>query len=214
MSTLRRSARGASVGANVPRSGNAATRAVERALMRLAGWRIEGEIPDEPKLVLVGAPHTTNFDFAVTKIAAAAVGVRISWVGKKSLFPGPVGWLGRRLGGIPVDRAASTGFVDAMADEFRRRDRFYLALMPAGSRSTPDSWRSGFYYIARAADVPIVPIGFDWAHRTVRLGPVIRLRPDGRYDDDVAAIRSHFDGLTGLRRRAAPHVAVQESRAR
>jgi 1-acyl-sn-glycerol-3-phosphate acyltransferase len=171
-------------------------------------------VPDEPKLVLVGAPHTTNFDFVVTKLCAAALGVRLSWVGKKQLFRGPLGPPARWLGGVAVDREVSAGFVGAMVDEFRRRDRFYLAVMPAGSRSTPDRWRSGFYYIAQAADVPIVTIGFDGAGRTLRLGPLMRPRPDGRYEDEVEAIRAHFDGLTGLRPRPQLRLAVQERGAR
>ncbi len=114
-------------------------------MLRLAGWRIDGDAPTVPKLVLVGAPHTTNLDFVLAKLTAAALGVRLSWVGKASLFRGPFGWVGRRLGGIPVDRAASEGFVAAMVDEFRRRDRFYLALMPAGTRSSRDPGRPGTF---------------------------------------------------------------------
>ena len=108
-------------------------------MLRIAGWRIDGDAPGVPKLVLVRAPHTTNLDFVLAKLTAAALGVRLSWVGKASLFRGPFGWVGRRLGGIPVDRAASEGFVAAMVDEFRRRDGFYLALMPAGHAPRPTS---------------------------------------------------------------------------
>ena len=144
-----------------------------RGLLELGGWRIEGEVPDEPKLLLVGAPHTTNLDFVLTKLTGGALGVRLSWVGKQALFPGPLATIGRSLGGIPVDRASSEGFVDAMVAEFRRRERFYLALMPAGSRATPDRWRSGFYYIARDAGVPILLVAFDWGRRTMRLGPML-----------------------------------------
>jgi 1-acyl-sn-glycerol-3-phosphate acyltransferase len=191
------------LGPSVPRAGNAFTRALARGVLRLGGWRIEGEVPDEPKLVLVGAPHTTNLDFVLTKLTAGALGVRLSWVGKKSLFPGPLAWIGRGLGGIPVDRASSDGFVEAMAAEFRRRERFYLALMPAGSRATPDRWRSGFYYIARDADVPMLLVAFDWGRRAMRLGPVLRARPGAGYDDELALIRAGFDGVTGRSRRAA-----------
>ena len=183
----------------MPRAGNALTRALARGLLGLGGWRIEGDVPDEPKLVLVGAPHTTNLDFALTKLTAGALGVRLSWVGKQALFPGPLATVARGLGGIPVDRASSEGFVDAMVAEFRRRERFYLALMPAGSRSTPDRWRSGFWYIARDAGVPILLVAFDWGRRTMRLGPVLRARRDASYEDDVVRIRAGFDGVRGLR---------------
>jgi 1-acyl-sn-glycerol-3-phosphate acyltransferase len=190
------------LGPSVPRSGNALTRALAGGVLRLARWRIEGEVPDEPKLVLVGAPHTTNLDFVLTKLVAGALGVRLSWVGKKSLFPGPVARIARGLGGIPVDRASSEGFVAEMAAELRRRERFYLALMPAGSRSTPDSWRSGFWYIARDAGVPMLLVAFDWGRRTIRLGPLLHARPDASYDEEVARIRACFDGVRGRREAA------------
>jgi 1-acyl-sn-glycerol-3-phosphate acyltransferase len=175
-----------------PRAGNALTRAIARTALRAGGWRIDGDVPDEPKLVLIGAPHTTNWDFLLTKLTAGALGVRIHWVGKQSLFPRWLAPVARRLGGIPVDRAASEGFVGQMVAEFRRRDRFYLALMPAGSRSTPDDWKSGFYYIARAADVPLLLIGFDRANRTMRLGPVLQTLPDADYADELARIRAAY----------------------
>lgn len=188
--------------AEAPRSGNVLSRRLARWALRLAGWRVVGAVPRQPKLVLVGAPHTTNFDFLITKLAAASLGVRISWVGKKSLFPGPLAPLVRRLGGIPVERSSSEGFVDAMVAEFRRRDRFYLALMPAGSRATPDRWRSGFYYIARGAGVPVLPVVFDWAGRTLRLEPVLRLDRGDDYESELARVQAVFDGVRGRGRRA------------
>ena len=188
---------------SAPRAGNAVTRGLARGALRIAGWRIEGEVPDEPKLVLVGAPHTTNLDFVLTLLTAGALGVRLYWVGKKSLFPRWLAPLARRLGGIPVDRATSSGFVDAMVAEFRRRDRFYLALMPAGSRATPDAWRSGFYYIARDSGVPMFLVGFDWGRRTIRLGPTVHARSGAGHDDEIERIRNHFHGLHGRARRDA-----------
>jgi 1-acyl-sn-glycerol-3-phosphate acyltransferase len=182
-----------------PSAGGAPSRALARGVLRLAGWRIEGVAPPVPKLVLVGAPHTTNLDFALAKLTAAALGVRLCWVGKASLFRGPFGWIGRRLGGIAVDRGTSAGFVAAMVEEFRRRDRFYLALMPAGTRSAPDSWRSGFYYIARDARVPLYPVAFDWEHRTMRLGPLLHPRAEESFEDALPQIRSHFAGVRGRR---------------
>ena len=174
-----------------------------RGALRVIGWRIVGEAPEEPRLVLVGAPHTTNLDFLLAKLTAGALGVRLHWVGKSSLFPRWLAPLARRFGGIPVDRASSQGFVDAMVAEFRRRDRFYLALMPAGSRATPDRWHSGFYYIARDAGVPMLLVGFDWGRRTMRVGPMLHALPDGDYEDEVGTIRAHFDGVTGRRAGAA-----------
>jgi 1-acyl-sn-glycerol-3-phosphate acyltransferase len=194
-----------SVGPSVPRAGNAVTRTLARGVLAVAGWHIEGEAPDEPKLVLVGAPHTTNWDFALTKLAAAALGIRVFWVGKQSLFPWWIAPLGRRLGGIPVERETSSGFVDTMVAEFRRRDRFYLALMPDGTRSNRGRWHSGFYFIARDASVPLFLVGFDWDRRTLRLGPMLHADPDAAHEDEIARIRRSFDGLTG--RRTEPECA-------
>lgn len=185
--------------AGAPPAGGALAGVLARGVLRFVGWRIDGGAPPEPKLVLIGAPHTTNLDFALAKLTAAALGVRLSWVGKASLFRGPFGSIGRRLGGIPVDRNASEGFVAAMVEEFRRRDRFYLALMPAGTRSAPDRWHSGFYYISREAGVPLYPVAFDWEHRTMRLGPLLHPRPDESFEDALPRIRSHFAGVRGRR---------------
>ena len=180
-----------------PPAGGALSRVLARGMLRLAGWQIDGDAPTVPKLVLVGAPHTTNLDFVLAKLTAAALGVRLSWVGKASLFRGPFGWLARGLGGIPVDRTASEGFVAAMVDEFRQREGFYLALMPAGTRSSPDQWRSGFYYIARDAGVPMFPVVFDWEHRTMRIGPLLHSSPDASFEDELPQIQARFAGVRG-----------------
>jgi len=167
--------------------------------LRAAGWRIEGTVADEPKLVIVGAPHTSYYDFVLAKLTAAAVGVRFSWVGKKSLFPRPVAPLVKWLGGIPVDREASEGFVGAMVTEFRRRDHFYLALMPEGGLRKRTRWRTGFYYIASAAEVPILLIAFDWGRRTLRIGPMLHPGGDLTAEDAVDRLKAHFEGVSGRR---------------
>jgi 1-acyl-sn-glycerol-3-phosphate acyltransferase len=167
--------------------------------LRVGGWRIEGAVPDEPKLLLLGAPHTSYFDFVLTKLTAWAVGIRLSWVGKKSLFPRPIAPLVRWFGGIPVNRATSEGFVDRMVEEFRKRDRFYLALMPEGGIHQ-SHWRSGFYHIARSADVPMLLVAFDWGRRTVRLGPTLTAQPEAATDDEIERVRAHFDGVRGRAR--------------
>ena len=157
-------------------------------------------MPDEPKLVVVGAPHTSYYDFVLAKLTSAAVGARFSWVGKRSLFPRPIAPLVRWLGGIPVNREAPEGFVAAMVDEFRRRDHFYLALMPEGGLHHRTRWRTGFYYIASEAEVPILLIAFDWGQRTMRIGPVFRARDDIGADEAVERLKAHFEGVHGRRR--------------
>jgi 1-acyl-sn-glycerol-3-phosphate acyltransferase len=185
---------------HVQRHGNAVSQRLARSILGAVGWRIEGEVPDEPKLVVVGAPHTSYYDFLLAKLTSAAVGARFSWVGKKSLFPRPLAPLVRLLGGIPVNREAPEGFVAAMVEEFRRRDHFYLALMPEGGLRHRTRWRTGFYYIAWEAEVPILLIAFDWGQRTMRIGPMFRARDDTGAEEAVERLKAHFEGVRGRRR--------------
>jgi hypothetical protein len=202
----------ARVTAGPPRAGNRLTRAMSRALLGLAGWRIVGRVPDEPKVILVGAPHTSYIDFVLTKLTAGTCGVRLHWVGKKALFPARLAPIVRWFGGIPVNREASEGFVGAMVEEFRRRDAFYLAVMPEGTLRDVAAWRSGFYHIALGADVPMLLIGFDWGRRTMRIGPVVRPNPLATVEDEIAGIRRQFDGIDGRRRRARVPAGREEGR--
>ena len=158
------------IGEAVPRRGNRATQAVSALLLQAFGWRIEGDIPDVSKAVILGAPHTSNWDFALTLLTAFALGVRLQWVGKHTLFRGPSGWFMRWAGGVPADRSAATGFVGAMITEFKRRPAFLLAIMPQGTRRSGTPWKSGFHYIARGAQVPIIPVAFDYRHKVMRFG--------------------------------------------
>lgn len=186
------------IGASVPRRGNRLTRALMTFLLRLFGWRITGEIPDLPRLVLVGAPHTSNADFFMTAFAMVALGVDVHFVMKHTPFVGPVGWFLRWFGGIPLDRDRTRDFVSQMVDEFDRRERFLLAIMPEGTRGTNTAskgWRSGFYYIAKRAGVPLVMVVFDYANRCMRVGPTVI--PGEDYDTDLPAIQAHFAGVRG-----------------
>jgi 1-acyl-sn-glycerol-3-phosphate acyltransferase len=181
------------LGDALPTRGNRVSRSVARLLLFLLGWRIRGALPNLPRMVLVGAPHTSNWDFVVAMAAAYALGVRVSWVGKIELFRSPVGGVFRWLGGVPVDRASSTGFVEQMVEEFRRRRQFVLAVAPEGTRRAVTKWRTGFYYIATGAGVPLALVTFDRARRLLHLGPA--LSPSGDLEADLATIRSLFAGI-------------------
>ncbi len=180
------------LGPRIPRRGNRFTQVSARKIMRAAGWRIEGEVPDEPKLLLVGAPHTSNWDYIFTLLTTYSLGCDLHYVGKKSLFDNPVM---RYLGGVPLERATSAGFVEQMIAEFKRRDTFVLAIMPEGTRGSVQQWRSGFYYIAQGAGVPIVLVIFDYGRKVMRLGPTFW--PSGDYEADLAAIQAEFAGVRG-----------------
>ena len=163
--------------------------------MTLAGWRIAGWVPDSPKLLLIGAPHTSNFDYLLTLLTAMSLGVDLHYVAKRQLFDHPLGGFFRWLGGVRLDRQQTNGFVEQMVREFERREAFLLALMPEGTRSRTKGWRTGFYYIALQADVPITLVTFDYGARLMLLGP--SFRPTGDLTADMAAIRSHYDGIQG-----------------
>jgi 1-acyl-sn-glycerol-3-phosphate acyltransferase len=183
------------VGAAVPRRGNRMTQATAALLLGSFGWRIEGDLPNVAKAVIVGAPHTSNWDFVLTLLTACALGVRLQWVGKHTLFRRPLGPLMRWAGGVRVDRRVSTGFVGAMVAEFKRRPAFLLAIMPQGTRRLNTPWKSGFHVIAREAQVPIVPVAFDYGHRAVRFGGVYTASDD--LTRDVAEIQSYYVGVQG-----------------
>lgn len=183
------------LGDALPRRGNRASRGIARLILSLLGWRIRGALPNLPRMVLIGAPHTSNWDFVVGMATAYALGVRVTWVGKRELFRPPLGGLFRWLGGVGVDRHAPSGFVEQMVAEFRRHAQLMLVLAPEGTRRAVTTWRTGFYYIAAGADVPVVLVTFDTARRLLHLGPA--LTPSGDITADMATIRSLYAGILG-----------------
>ena len=181
----------------MPRRGNGMTKAIGRAVLRLSGWRMEGEIPNVAKAVAIVVPHTSNWDFLVAIAGLFAVGVRVSWLGKNTIFEGAGGPVMEWLGGIPIDRSASMGVVDQIVERFNTSDTLVIGLSPEGTRSRVDRWKTGFYAIASKAGVPIVPISFDWETRVIRFGDL--LMPSGDMDADVAELKKFFEGAVGKR---------------
>lgn len=168
----------APLGDAIPRRGGWLSRTLGHVVLRLLGWRVTGAFPNEPRLVMIGAPHTSNWDFVVALAAAFSLRLGFSWVGKHLLFRPPFGWFFRWLGGIPVDRRASHGFVQQMVGEFERRPRFLLAIAPEGTRKAVARWKTGFYHIAVGAGVPVLMVTFDSARKAVHVGPWLTPRGD------------------------------------
>jgi 1-acyl-sn-glycerol-3-phosphate acyltransferase len=156
------------------------------------GWGIDGDIPDLPKMVLIVAPHSSNWDFIVGVAAKAAMRLRVKFLGKDALFRFPLGIVMRYLGGIPVDRTTANDVVTSVVGQFDRRERMLLAIAPEGTRRPVDRWRTGFYHIARGAGVPILPVAFDWRSRTIRIGALFS--PTGDVELDLRELRSRFSG--------------------
>ncbi|MEO7513856.1 MAG: lysophospholipid acyltransferase family protein [Gemmatimonadaceae bacterium] len=164
--------------------------------LRMLGWRVTGNFPDLPRMVVIVAPHTSNWDFVAGFAAYLAMNLEASWFGKHTLFHWPMGGILRQFGGIPIERAgeSAAGVVEQQVAEFGRRQRMVLALTPEGTRRKVLEWKSGFYRIAVQAGVPIVPVAMDYATRRVIIGAAFY--PTGSYERDISAIRGRFDGVT------------------
>ena len=149
------------------------SRIVRRALIalyRLRRWHVEGRPPAAKKFILVGAPHTSNWDFAVFLGVTDELGIEASYLGKHSLFRWPLRRFMLDMGGIPVDRSKRANYVGQVVEEFARRDALALVIAPEGTRHSDGRWRSGFYHIALGAGVPIVPAWLDRRTRRVAIG--------------------------------------------
>lgn len=166
-----------------------------KSVLRLFGWKFEGELPPHDKLVVVGAPHTSNWDFVLMVLNTAMLRIEPSWMGKHTLFDGPLGPMFRAFGGIPIDRRSPHNAVDQLVAEFKRRKRLFLIITPEGTRSRTEHWKSGFYHIASGADVPIALAFADYSRKTVGIGPVIST--SGDIERDMAGIAAFFEGAEG-----------------
>jgi len=163
--------------------------------MGFFGWEVVGTVPEVPRYVVIAAPHTTNWDLPYMLGCAYVLGFDPSWIGKHTLFQGLKGRFYTWLGGIPIDRSAKKDQVQQIVDHIHAVDRIALAIAPEGSRSRQRYWKSGFYYIALRAEVPIV-LGFlDYKRKRGGLGPT--LVPSGDLERDVAVIRDFYADITG-----------------
>lgn len=173
-----------------PRRGSRFGPKLARRLLARAGWRVAGALPPCPRFVVIVAPHTSSWDFIAAVLAMLATDLRISWLGKHTIFRFPFGPLLRWLGGVPVDRSAPGRTVSAAVEQFRARQQWVLGLSPEGTRRRVDRWKSGFHRIAVGAGVPIVPVWIDYGAREVGIGAPFS--PSLDEAADVAALRALF----------------------
>ena len=186
---------------NAPRSrGNAFTRWFGRTVLRVGGWKMIGEWPDVPKCVVIVAPHSSGWDGLWGLAAKVGMGLGISFMGKQELFNGPLGWLLRKLGGFPVDRRAPGGIVDQVAQQIRDADKLWFVLAPEGTRKPVERWKSGFWKVARKAQVPVFCAWFHYPDKVIGLGPMVELGDD--MEADLVRIRALFKNHVGKNRGA------------
>lgn len=170
-------------------------RRIAAAVARWIGWRIDTPAALPARCVIIGAPHTTSMDLWLALLMIEVSGHRFQWVAKDTLFREPLGTVFRALGGVPVNRRARTNFVDSIIDVFRREPVFRLAIVPEGTREKASGWKTGFYYIAMGAEVPIVFGYVDFPRKTVGLGPTFL--PTGDIEADFEVIRAFYQDKQG-----------------
>jgi 1-acyl-sn-glycerol-3-phosphate acyltransferase len=166
-------------------------------LLRLAGWRSVLVWPPEPKGVIIVYPHTSNWDFVLGMLYRIGHGLPANWIGKAEMFPWPFTGLLKWLGGIPLDRKRSKGFLEALLEEFRRRDWIWVAIAPEGTRSHTDHLKSGFYQVSVAADVPVALAYIDYGTKTLGIDTFVRMTGDR--DADMETLRRFYAGKRGRR---------------
>lgn len=173
-------------------------RAVARGLLRLGGWRMEGAFPDLPKVVLIGAPHSSNWDGVWGFVAKVALGLDIRIIAKQQLFWWPLGVLLTKLGVIPVNRGAAGNLVDEIVKRFDREEKLWIGIAPEGTRKRVERWKAGFWKIAKGANLVVVPAYFHYPGKVIGIGEPFVLGDD--MHADLARIRAWYAPWQGKNR--------------
>jgi 1-acyl-sn-glycerol-3-phosphate acyltransferase len=181
----------------VAHGGNRFTFWLGRSVLRLCGWRVTGNLPDLEKVLVIGAPHTSNWDWVLAVLVMWSLGIRMTYLVKDTAFWWPAGWFLRLTGAMPVNRSNPRGIAEDVAESIRRSERIIVVITPEGTRSRVEKWKTGFLRIAELAEVPVVQYSFDYPTRTMHLGPVAELTGD--VDVDIARIREYYRPFRGYR---------------
>jgi len=170
-------------------------RLVYTFLFWIIGWKVTGWRPDLDKYIMIVGPHTSGWDFLLGVATRGILKLDIKFLGKKELFKFPFGAYFRWLGGHPVDRSKSTSLVDFVVETFDKSEKFLLAIAPEGTRSYVPKWKTGFYYMALKAKVPIVMVGFDYGRKELNLQPPFY--PTGSLEKDLEIMQAYYRGIKG-----------------
>lgn len=172
------------------------SRLLEFVFYRLLKWEILGEFPEsEKQYVIIAAPHTSWLDFPLGLLVRSIKKKNIYFVGKKSLFRKPYGTLFRWLGGFPIDRSKSNNTVEFLKQKFKENPNFILAMSPEGTRQKVKNWKTGFYYVAKGAGVPVVKVALDFKNRKILIDQPFFLTKN--IESDLKTIRQFFNGISG-----------------
>lgn len=173
-------------------------RALMKMMYRIFGWKVVGQKPDLPKYIIIVAPHTSNIDFFVGVGARSIARIKSSYLAKKELFKIPlVGWYLKAVGGVAVDRSKNTNLVDQVVDIFNSKEEFTITITPEGTRSYVEKWKTGFWHIAKNANVPIVMVAFDYGKKTVFIEEP--LYTGESKEQDIETMMEYYRGVKGKR---------------
>jgi 1-acyl-sn-glycerol-3-phosphate acyltransferase len=176
-------------------------------ILRLFGWRSEGQPPDLPKYVMIAAPHTSNWDFPITVLFAMAYRIKPKMMMKHTMFRWPFGYLFRALGAVPIDRRSANNVVSQTIEQFKRHDKLIMLIPPEGTRSNVRFWKSGFYHIAHGAGVPISLAFMDFKRKVAGFGPLFT--PSGDIQADMALIQQFYASIAGKNPAQFGEIAVR-----
>lgn len=165
-------------------------------LYTILGWKVENGFPETPKkYVIIAAPHTSWIDFPIAILTRMSEGKMVNFIGKNSLFKWPFGYFFKALGGTPVDRNKSNNMVDAVIKVFNSKEEFRLGISPEGTRKKVDTWKTGFYYIAKGANVPVVMATLDFENKKVKISEPYYVK--GNIEEDFKYMQGFFKGVRG-----------------
>lgn len=167
---------------------------ISRRILNTIGWKVEGNLPPIRKCVIIAAPHTSMLDFVLGKLFLYSLSLDAKILMKKELFIFPLNIIIQKMGGIPVDRYHRNQIIAKMVDNFNNNENYFLAITPEGTRKRVIKWRTGFYYIAYNAGVPIPPVCCDYKRRTISIGELFY--PSGNLEKDISILQAFFKNVT------------------
>jgi 1-acyl-sn-glycerol-3-phosphate acyltransferase len=185
------------IGPLFPRKGSRFSKTIARLVLKMTGWRVTGSVPNVPKAVLIGGPHTSNWDFPFGVLSLFVLGLDVHWIGKHTIFRWPFGVILRRFGGIPVNRTSPGALFRDVIRGFEENDSFVFGLSPEGTRSKVTKWKPGFHRIARTAKVPILPASLDFVKREIHFGPLFD--PSDNFQEDVTRLQKYYSQFSAKR---------------